>query len=154
MYYWLGEGVDWKGIGDAADWIHRQLVRKARINVIQSKEKFGTVRVYCSFGWAQLHSITHPSYVYSQYPTWLWNLDCKYLWQVVSLLNPIVVPYQQMVYRRTYKKALRMWPHLVREILTGADYSELLVGLDPRFTRELQPEGYYIVRWNLDGNEK
>lgn len=129
MHSWGKEGVDWKGISDAATYIDKQLRTYARINVSQSKEKFGTVRVYCNFGWYNLHSITHPGYHYTQYPKWLANLDNRYLWQVVSLLNPIVVPFHERFYRKTYRRAIHKWPHLRQEILSGASYSDLLVGL-------------------------
>jgi hypothetical protein len=129
MYSWGDSEVDWKGISDAATYIHKQLQTCARINVRQSKEKFGTVRVYCDFGWYNLHSITHPGYHYTQYPKWLANIDNKYLWQLVSLLNIVVVPFHKRFYRKTYHRAIHKWPHIRNSILGGADYPELLVGL-------------------------
>jgi len=101
-------------------------VRWGRINVRDYKEKWGTVRVYCNFGWYQIHSITHPRYCYSQYPKWLWKLDCRYGHHVTSLLNWIVVPYHKWLYQLFYRRAIRKWPHLRLEILSGADYSKLL----------------------------
>lgn len=60
MHTWGDEGVDWDGINDAAEFIGTELKRRARIGVTQYKEKFGTVRVYCSLGWYNLHSIIYP----------------------------------------------------------------------------------------------
>jgi hypothetical protein len=132
MHHWGEEGVDWKGIGDAADWIGKQLVRWGRVSVTQSKEKYGTVRVYLHFGWESPHSITHPGYAYSQYPKWLWRLcyTRPVLWFFERVLNRVVIPYQQWLYRLVYKLALKKWPHLKREILDGADYPEFLEGLE------------------------
>ncbi len=130
MHLWGDETVDWAGISAAARFIGTNLVRWGRINVRDYKEKYGTVRVYCDLGWYQFHSITHPSYCYSQYPKWLWSLDCRYGWRLIRPLNWIAVPYHKWLYRRVYRLAVRRWPHLTAEILACADYHELLVGLD------------------------
>ncbi len=129
MHRWGDAGVDWKGINDAADWIRDQLTKWGRINVTDAKEKFGTVRVYCTFGWYQFHSITHPRDSYCRYPRWLWNLDCRYgqyfLWPTFW---PAEI-YHRWLYRKTYQRALRKWPHLREEILSGADHVEYLRSL-------------------------
>lgn len=126
MHKWGDEGVDWKGIGDAAHWIGVQLRRWGRVGVIQTKEKFGTARVYCHFGWSQVHCVTHPGYAYNQYPKWLWVLDCNVGSRLIGLVGRAVIPYQRWLYRRVYFAAVKRWPHLEAEILDGADYSELL----------------------------
>jgi hypothetical protein len=126
MHMWGDEGVDWKGINEAAEYIGKTLAKYARIQVAQYKEKFGTVRVYCSFGWYQLHDITHPEYHYNQYPKWLWNIDCLFFSKLIKLINPIVCKIHKWYYKRTYRKAVEKWPHLKKEILYGADYTNLL----------------------------
>jgi len=88
-----------------------------------------SVRVYLSFGWHQLHSITHPSYCYNQYPNWLWKLDVLYFSKIISKLNYIVVPFHVWLYKRAYKKVLKKYPYIRDEILSCADYPELLKGL-------------------------
>lgn len=123
---WGTPGIDFKGIEEAASWIGSHLVRWGRVNVTQTKEKYGTARVYLYFGWHQFHSITHPRYVFNQYPKWLWNLDCTVGSKLIGLMNPIIIPYQQFLYKRAYKLAIKKWPHLRLEILNGADYPELL----------------------------
>lgn len=129
MHTWGDEKVDWKGIGDAADYIGHKLRRWGRINVTTTKEKWGRVCVYCNFGWSQLFSITHPGYVYSRYPNWLWHLDCIYFSRVVRRLNWLIVREQKWWYRVIYTRAIHKWPHLVKEILYGADYPEELIAL-------------------------
>jgi hypothetical protein len=130
MHSWNDTSVDWKGIGDAATYIDKELRTYARINVRGSKEKWGTVRVYCDFGWYNLHSILYPGYHWTRrFHTWFADLDNRYLWQLVSLLNIVVVPFHKRFYRKTYRRAIHKWPHLRKEILAGADHSELLAGL-------------------------
>lgn len=129
MHSWGEEGVDWPGISDAAAFIAVYLRRWGRVDVRDYKEKFGTVRVYCSLGWHQLHSITHPGYCYSRYPQWLWKLDCYHGWKIARVLNVVVVPFHRWLYRRAYRLAVEKWPHLRKEILNGADWREILQGL-------------------------
>lgn len=125
MHDWGNDKVDWKGISEAAEYIALNLRKWGRVGVTDYKEKYGTVRVYCNFGWYQLHSITHPGWAYSQYPKWLWSLDCLYLSRIVRYANPLIIPYQIWLYKYLYGRALRKWPHLRLEILSGADYNEL-----------------------------
>jgi len=113
---------------DAARFIGLRLRRWGRIHVSQYKVKWGTVRVYCSFGWYSFHGITHPGYAYSQYPKWLWRLALD-TGPLIRMFNWLVVPYQQWLYRRTYAQAVKRWSHLRAEILCAADWPELLKGL-------------------------
>jgi len=131
MHYWGDKGVDFHGIGESADEIGEFLVKWGRVNVRDTKEKYGTARVYLSFGWHQLHSVTHPRHMYSRYPDWLWKLDCRYLYKIFQLLNYIVIPYHIWLYKLAYKRAVIKRPHLVAEIICGADFIELLKDIFP-----------------------
>ncbi len=147
-HIWGEEGVDWAGIDAAASYIGRYLRKWGRVSVTQTKEKFGTARVYCSFGWYQLHSITHPGYVRSRYPKWLWEIDCLYIAKILPRLTDWAVgPYHKWLYRRAYKLALRKWPHLAAEILMGADWTELLMGLDSRLLRTETAPNCWTIEW-------
>jgi len=127
MHTWGEEDFDWEGLDKAVSFIHANLLRFGRIEVRQSKEKFGTARIYCSLGFSQLHSITHPGHCYNRYPKWLWNLDCIYGSKLIPFLfNWWVVPYQKFVYRKVYQEACKRWPHLEKEICCCADFRELL----------------------------
>lgn len=119
MHSWYtdNDNIDWKGIGDCANYIQEYLQKWGRIGV-HTKEKYGRVDVSLSTGWHQLHSITHPGYAYSQYPRWLWELDCNYLWRIVSKIP--IHGYRLWLVRRCYRNALAKWPHLREEILHGA----------------------------------
>lgn len=127
MHYWNNRDIDWAGIGEAASYIGINLRRWGRVNVSQTKEKYGTARVYCSFGVHQpLHELIWPGYAFRQMPQWLWNLDIDVLSPLSRPLNWILVPYQKVLYTYYYGRALEKWPHLRKEILGGADWPELL----------------------------
>jgi hypothetical protein len=130
MHLWGDQNVDWAGINDAAWFIAKNLKRWGRVSVRDWKEKYGTVRVYCSLGWHQLHDITHPGYCFSRYPRWLWAFDCRHGSRIVQALTGWwIVPYHKWLYRFVYRRAVVKWPHLRQEILSAADFHELLRGL-------------------------
>lgn len=120
MHCWGDNNVDWSGISDCAIYIQDYLHKWGRMWVY-AKEKYGRVDVSLQTGWHQLHNITHPGYVYSRYPKWLWNLDCKYISHVIALI-PGVHMYHMWLVRRVYRNALKKWPHLREEILAGAPH--------------------------------
>lgn len=131
MHSWGDEDFDWIGLDNAIDYIHTNLVRWGRINVRQSKEKFGTARIYCSLGFYHLLSITHPGHVSwkGRYPNWLFKLDIHILSPIIEKLNFVVIPYQAWVYKTVYKNAVQKYPHLKKEIICAADYPQLLKGV-------------------------
>lgn len=127
MHDWSDETFDWEGLDKAVSFIHANLLRFGRIGVRQSKEKFGTARIYCSLGFNQLHDITHPGYVYSRYPKWLWTWDIYVGSRIIPFLfNWFIVPWQKLVYRKVYQEACKKWPHLEEEICCCADFRKLL----------------------------
>lgn len=126
MHQWGDSFKYFAEVGEAAEFIGDYCRKYGRIGVTQTKEKYGTARVYCHFGWHQLFSITHPGYVYSRYPKWLWNFDCMYLSKIIRPLNKLTVSYQIRIYRRAYELAFKKWPLIKEEIISGADYAELI----------------------------
>lgn len=136
MHSWGDENVDWKGIDDAGEFIGGWLRTWTRLNVSCIKEKFGTVRVYCGFGWHGIYSAWRPGYVW--YPKWwpmrldFWLAD-TFLW---GQLNRLVVRLQQKAYAWRYKKAVQKWPHLYKEIVSMADWRELLEGVVPGYKHD------------------
>jgi len=134
MHQWGDKDVDWNGITEAGYFIGDFLKRWGRMHVTDVKEKYGTLRVYCNFGWSCLLNITHPAYQhYGPYPKWLMKLDIYHLSKVIPYLNYVVFPYHKFLYRLAYKKALVKWPHLELEILCGADWQEYLGGLSSKY---------------------
>lgn len=129
MHHWGDKGVDWKGIEDAAAFIGRNLRRWGRVDVSQTKEKYGTARVYCSFGFYEvLHGFFYPGHSYYHMPAWLVRVDhfISFKLHLGQMLTAVMVPYQKRLYTFLYGRALKKWPHLRMEILSGADWSELL----------------------------
>jgi hypothetical protein len=112
-----------------ADEIGDYLVKYGRINVRQTKSKFGTIRVYCSIGCYSFYQLFKPRHVYVTWPKWLYGLDLKYGSFIMKYLNKLIVPYHSFVYRRAYKKALEKYPELRSNILACPDFEELLKGL-------------------------
>jgi hypothetical protein len=128
MHSWGEKGVDWEGIENSASEIGAFLARWGRMGVTQTKEKFGTVRVYCHFGWDCLHSIIWPRrhWIHKWWPFYIDLLLSRY---ILELLNNVVIPYQRFVYRRAYTLAVKKRPHLREEILCYADFGEILEGV-------------------------
>lgn len=142
MHNWGDENVDWNGIGEAAHFLASYMKKWGRMGVRDWKEKYGTVRVYVDMGWYSLLSVTHPGWCHYRPYTEFENKIKKYIpftkklsmiWldiyvfgKVVRLLNPIVSRYHCWLYTRAYGLAIRKWPHLRMEILSGADHHELL----------------------------
>jgi hypothetical protein len=134
VHNWGDEGVDWNGINDAGAYIGYWLRKWMRMDVRDVKEKFGTVRIYCGFGWSGLYSIYRPGYCW--YPNW-WPIKVDnwlaYHTPIFKWINRIVVPIQQKAYTWRYKKAVQKWPHLYNEIVMCADHGELFEGTVPGY---------------------
>lgn len=115
--YWIGRRLRWSGM-----------------LVSDQKEKYGTWRVYCSFGW-------------------FWNSTLAYKLNLNRYTYPLAYAIQKHWYRYVHKKALEKFPGEARAILCGADWTELLMGLDSRLVRE-QKNGYTEINWeeNRDGD--
>lgn len=100
-----------------------------RIHVTDTKEKYGTIRVYCTFGFLGFHTLLWPgrAYKHKYCPRWVWNLDVKlYGSKIEQFINLLLVPYQKLIYKTAYKLALRTYPHLNKEITRCMDYPEYL----------------------------
>lgn len=152
MHNWGKEGVDWKGINDAAAYIGRGL-RKWRVPVRDYKEKYGTVRVYTGFGWWSIHDITHPGHAFVRYKKdgLLWKINYSPItMKIFGLLNKVVVPVHIYLYKVYYRKAVKKWPHLREEILIAADWTEYLTEFG--FHRVHTDERTYTIHfdWHPD----
>lgn len=126
MHDWGDEDFDWAGLNKAGRMITDICRRYARLGG-QSKEKYGTLRFYAAFGWLSLHSLFYPGYAGSQFPNWLWRLDCRIIGPVLrKLFEKVFVCWQIKVYIYAYQKAVKKYPHLRVEILVMADQLELI----------------------------
>ena len=130
FHNWSQKNFDWRGLDWCINYLDTNLKRWGRVSVRQTKEKFGCIRCYLSFGWNQFHDITHPGHCGSRYPKWLWIFDIYIGSKIVPFLfNWFIVPYHKWLYRKLYSNMVKNYPHLREEILCCADYSELLKGL-------------------------
>jgi hypothetical protein len=127
MHTW-GDDFDFSGVENAAEFIAEYIAKYGRIIVMQYKEKFGTVRVYCSVGFNCFYSLLNPRKIYIN-PKWPYLLDLKISAFLSPLMNFVLRPLQKYVYRRAYKLAIKKYPHLKEEILYSCDYPEFLGGL-------------------------
>jgi hypothetical protein len=116
-------------IGDIAAEIGDYCVKHGRISVMQTKEKYGTVRVYCHFGWDSLYAIFYPRHCWVK-KWWPYRLDLAISNWLMPVINKVVVPYQIRVYRTAYRNALIKYPHLYDEIISCADFGEALEGVE------------------------
>lgn len=112
-------------VEEAAHFIGQYCRKWGRISVTQTKEKFGTARVYTHFGISGLHDLLYPGYHYYQLPKWTYILDAL-AGKCIRPFDSIIASYQQFIYRRAYTKAIEKYPHITTEILGGADWHEYL----------------------------
>ena len=135
MHSWGEKDVDWEGINDAAEFLGMYF-KKRRLPVLQVKEKFGTVRVYCHMGVTLFYFLWHPGDSFYRWTGWRGFLDYKVGYHVLRFLNWLCIyKWHTKVYREGYRLAVEKWPHLKEEILCAADWDEYLDGLGYEFKR-------------------
>lgn len=126
MHAWGGKFEYFREVELAAQEIGDFCKKWGRMGVWQTKEKYGTARVYCSFGLWGFHSLINPGYARNRWPSWLWKLDCDYGTRVITPFNWFIAHYQIFIYKIAYKRAIKKYPFIKKEILVCADYSEYL----------------------------
>lgn len=123
MHSW-GDGFKYfKEVDEAAYMIGNFCRKWGRIQVRDTKEKYGTARVYCSLYCEDLHTLLFPGYCYIRGP---------YQLMTFPFLRPfrkIIFLYQKFIYRLAYKLAIKKYPKIRKEILCAADWSEYLQGV-------------------------
>lgn len=78
FHHWSEDDFDWGGLGKAIDFIDKYITRWGRIQLHQSKEKFGTARIYCHIGITMFHDLIHPR-----------GVRCLYLYPITRRLNTL-----------------------------------------------------------------
>jgi hypothetical protein len=116
-HYWGDESFDWDSLYKAEEELNLIMTKYARLGV-HSKEKYGTLRFSIYFCDGNLHSITHPGYVYSQYPKWLWVFDVQY--RPLRFVAPVIRFWQKLVLQYAFTVVCAKYPHLIKEILQDA----------------------------------
>lgn len=120
--------------------IGNYLSKYGRICVSQTKEKFGSVRVYCYFGYSCIYNIFYPRRMYIDWPKWLYRIDLAISPYLLKIINPLIIPYQKYIYRKAYRKAVEENPHFARNILCFADWDELLEDVKKDYLKEGEDE--------------
>jgi hypothetical protein len=141
---WGDNSFDWKSLYEAERIGGKLMERFARIGV-NSKEKYGTIRWDLYLFNGTMHSLTHPGYVYSQYPKWLWAFDVYY--EPLRFLKPLIIPWQKLVVKLTFLYLSKRYLHIVDEIISDAPRELLTKDLAKR-------AGRLWVRYCRGCNEK
>jgi hypothetical protein len=115
-------------VEDVSMFIGEWLRKWPRVSVMQYKEKYGTVRIYCHFGWETFYNIWRPHYYWVS-AWWPYKLDLMISHYIMPILNKIIIPIQIKMYRYRYIKAVEKWPDLKDEILCCTDWPEYLKGV-------------------------
>jgi hypothetical protein len=113
---WGDKDFDWDSLYQAINTGTMLMKRFGRIGV-HSKEKYGTARWSLYLFNGSMHSLTHPGYVSSRYPKWLWEFDCK---KPLKFLKPLIIPWQELVIKQTFNYLAKKYPHIVDEIISDA----------------------------------
>lgn len=118
---WSDNTFDWKSLYKAEQEIC-DILKLARIGV-HSKEKYGTLRWAIYLFRGNMHDLTHPGYVYSQYPKWLWKFDVRtkpFRW-----LGKPIRWFQREIISIAFVTVCQKYPHIVKEIVCDM-HEELL----------------------------
>lgn len=92
----------------------------------QTKEKFGTARFYAMmYNNLDLYALYKGGYYYYRGPNWFWKINCVLAHNIQVPFN-LLGRWQGFVYKLAYRIACFRWPHIYNEIISGADYPELL----------------------------
>lgn len=138
MHDWNSDWPYFGDVGEAAEYLGDFCKRWGRFRG-QTKEKYGTVRFYATpNGIRSLLEITHPgycSYIPAGYPKWLISFDIFVIGHILTSkwlapLQYLVYKYRCFIYKLAYKNAIKKWPHIRSEILSGAHALELLDNCD------------------------
>ncbi len=140
MYY----SIPHKRVHDIPEYIAKRLIRYGLISVQDHKTKYGSIRVYVSFGIHDLLDLfeiviysngiwflyTRTSFYKSKgYYYFKDTLIGKLLRKarIPDIINDfLIIPYQKLIYKMVYRRAIRKFPNFKYNMLDGADYPELI----------------------------
>ena len=148
---WSDENFDWKSLSEAETLGCKLMKRIGRIGV-HSKEKYGIIRLDLYLSDGSLHSLTHPGYVASQYPKWLWGLNCKFKLPKL-LLRPIQL-YQALIIKLTFSYLCYKYPHIIDEIIMDAPRDLLSKDLAKRAGKMWKTTCKACGKWYSCDNDK
>lgn len=129
---WSDDTFDWKSLNEALSTGTTLMKRLGRIGV-HSKEKYGSCRWSLYLFDGTLHSLTHPGYVYSQYPKWLWSFDVEH--RPLKFLKYPINFWQKLVVKATFSYLVYKYPNIADEIISDAPRELLTKKLGKRAGR-------------------
>jgi hypothetical protein len=138
MHSWGDENFDWKALDLALDELYKWGVVWGRVGG-QIKEKWGCARYYANFSDGTLHSLLYPGSYRIQSPMWFYdNIDYKIIRPIIIYtgLIKVIHSYQRYFYRLAYKKAIKKYPHIKKEILTDCQYPEFVKEAKEYFNKQ------------------
>ncbi len=130
-HFWGDDDFDWASLNEAITYICETCRVWGRLPVY-GKEKWGNGDFYAYWWGGTVTELVNPVVLGKiGMPYWLYELDLKYSHRVVKPLGiyRIFVKYQEWVYRRAFRQAIKRWPHIREELLGGMNDSELLEDL-------------------------
>ncbi len=127
MHNWSDDSFDWKQLDESIQMVDSFMRFWGRIGV-NSKEKFGTARIYVTWWDGSLHSMIYPGYHFCQFPKWLWKLDLNVIGPLMRFtrIQKFVYWYQRKIYSMAYSRALKRFPKMKVELVIAADFEELI----------------------------
>lgn len=125
FHHWGDNDFDWKALYRAEEEICN-ILKYGRVGV-HSKEKYGTLRWSLYLFRGHMHDLTHPGYVYSQYPKWLWSFDIMN--EPLAFLGRPIRFWQQLVIEYAFHTVCARYPHIVKEIVCDAPEEVLPIHL-------------------------
>jgi len=127
---WGSEFKYFEDVENVASEIGDYCCKWGRIPVRQTKEKYGTVRVYSGWGIENLFWFVKPNYCFYQWSQKIRSFDNAIFGIFFMLLRKPIFAWQRFIYNKAYQMAVKKYPHIREEILTDADWPEYIDGND------------------------
>lgn len=150
-HYWGDKDFDWDSLYAAINQIDKIMRKYGRIGV-HSKEKYGTARWSIYLCNNTLHSFTHPGYVYSQYPKWLWHFDLDY--EPLKLISPLIRLWQKQIISYAFTEVCSKYPHIIDEIIHDCPEGLLPPHLELRRAKGWSRTCKSCDKWSTTDNYK
>lgn len=120
---WTDEGF--RDVGQAAYEIAEFCRRWGRFTG-QEKEKFGQVRFYAYIdGELDIWALLVGGYYYYKGPKWFWPIN-GFIAKHVKIPFELLYRYRVFIYKLAYKRALKRYPHIHNEIISGMDHRDAI----------------------------
>jgi hypothetical protein len=106
------------------------------IRIDDYKTKYNQIRVYVRFGAFYVGDLLPYGIMYGlRFPNLFRHANFKIPYykldsiRIPGFINYLLIPYQRFVYRQVYKHTIKKFPKYRENLLSGADYPELLKNL-------------------------